>query len=51
LPTSLTTPGRHWLSDHVKYPYAGSNAIVHAEQLLELIQRMVAAELKIHWQS
>jgi hypothetical protein len=47
----LTAQGRHRLWDHVKYPYAGVNAIVHAEQLLELIQRMVAAELKIHWQS
>ena len=47
----LTTHGCHWLWDHVKYPYAGSNAIVDAEQLLELIQRMDADELTIHWQS
>ena len=46
----LTTQA-HWLWDHVKHPYAGANAIVHAEQLLELIQQMVATELKIHWQS
>ena len=47
----LTTQGLHWLWDHVKYPYVGSNAIVHAEHLLELIQRMDADELTIHWQS
>jgi hypothetical protein len=47
----LTVQGRRWLWDHVKYPYAGSSAIVQAEQLLALIQRMVAAELTIHWQS
>jgi hypothetical protein len=47
----LTTQGRHWLWDHVKYPYVGSNAIVDAEQLLELIQRIDADELTIHWQS
>ena len=48
---SLTTQGRHWLWDHFKYPYAGPNAIVHAEQLLELIQQMDADQLTIHWQS
>ena len=47
----LTIQGRHWLWDHVKYPYVGSNAIVDAEQLLVLIQRMDADELVIHWQS
>ena len=47
----LTRQGSHWLWDHVKYPYVGSNAIVHAEQLLELIQRMKVDELAIHWQS
>ena len=34
----LTIQGRHWLWDHVKYPYCGSNAIVDAERLLVLIQ-------------
>jgi hypothetical protein len=47
----LTIQGRRWLWNHVKYPYAGSNAIVDAEQLLELLQRMDADELTIHWQS
>jgi hypothetical protein len=47
----LPTHGRHWLWDHVKYPYVGSNAIVDAEQLLALLQRMEADELTIHWQS
>ena len=47
----ITTHGRHWLWDHVKYPYVGSNAIVDAEQLLALLQRMEADELTIHWQS
>jgi hypothetical protein len=47
----LTTQGRHRLWDHVKYPYAGSNAIVDAEQLLALLQRIEADELTIHWQS
>ena len=47
----LTIQGRRWLWNHVKYPYAGSNAIVDAEQLLELIQRVDADELTIHWQS
>jgi hypothetical protein len=47
----LTTHGRHWLWDHVKCPYSGSNAIVDAEQLLALIQRMDGDELTIHWQS
>ncbi len=47
----LTIQGRQWLWDHVKYPYSGSNAIVDAEQLLVLIQRMGADELAIHWQS
>jgi hypothetical protein len=35
----LTIQGRRWLWNHVKYPYAGSNAIVDAD------------ELTIHWQS
>ena len=48
---ALTTLVRRWLWDHVKYPYAGSNAIVHIKQLPELIQRMDADELTIHWQS
>jgi len=47
----VTTRGRRWLWDHVGYPYSGSNAIVDPEQLLELIQRMDADELTIHWQS
>ena len=47
----LTIQGRHWLWNHVKYPYSGSNAIVDAEQLLALIQQMDADELTIHWQS
>ena len=47
----LTIQGRHWLWDHVKYPYSGSNAIVDAEQLLLLIQQMDAHGLAIHWQS
>jgi hypothetical protein len=47
----LTTHGRHWLWDHVKYPYVGLNAIVDADQLLALLQRMDADELTIHWQS
>ena len=47
----LTIQGRRWLWNHVKYPYAGSNAIVEAEQLLELIQQVDADELTIHWQS
>ena len=53
LPTfgPVTTHGRHWLWDHVKYPYVGSNEIVDAEQLLALLQRMEADELTIHWQS
>jgi hypothetical protein len=34
---TLTIQGRHWLWNHVKYPYSGSNAIVDAEQLLLLI--------------
>jgi hypothetical protein len=33
----LTIQGRRWLWNHVKYPYAGSNAIVDAD------------ELTIHW--
>ena len=37
--------------DHVKYPYVGLNAIVDAEQLLALLQRMEADELTIRWQS
>jgi hypothetical protein len=47
----LTIHGRRWLWNHVKYPHAGSNAIVDAERLLELLQRMDADELTIHWQS
>jgi hypothetical protein len=47
----LTIQGRRWLWNHVKYPYAGANAIVDAEQLLELIQQVNADELTIHWQS
>jgi hypothetical protein len=47
----LTTQGRHWLWDHVKNPYVGLNAIVDADQLLALLQRMDADELTIHWQS
>ena len=47
----LTIQGRRWLWNHVKYPYVGSNAIVDAEQLLELIQQVNADELTIHWQS
>jgi hypothetical protein len=47
----LTIQGRHWLWNHVNYPYIGSNAVVGAEQLLALIQRMDTGELKIHWQS
>lgn len=47
----LTIQGRRWLWNHVKYPYAGSNAIVDPERLLELLQRMDADELTIHWQS
>ena len=47
----LTTQGRQWLWDNVRYPYSGSNAIVDAEQLLELIERMDADELTVHWQS
>jgi hypothetical protein len=47
----LTIHGRCWLWNHVKYPYAGSNAIVDAEQLLELLQRMDANQLTILWQS
>jgi hypothetical protein len=47
----LTIQGRRWLWNRVKYPYAGSNAVVDAEQLLELLQRMDADELTIHWQS
>ena len=47
----LTIQGRRWLWNHVKYPYAGSNAIVDAEHLLELIQQVNADELTIHWQS
>ena len=47
----LTKQGRHWLWDHVKYPYVGVNAIVQTEQLLDLIHRMDADELTIHWQS
>ena len=47
----LTAQGRHWLWDHVKYPYAGSNAIVDAEQLLVLIRQIDADQLAIHWQS
>jgi hypothetical protein len=46
-----TTQGRNWLWDQVKYAYVGINAIVQAEQLPELIQRMDADELRIHWQS
>jgi hypothetical protein len=34
-----------------QYPYSGSNAIVEAEQLLALLQRMGADELTVHWQS
>jgi hypothetical protein len=45
----LTIQGRHWLWDHVKYPDCGSSAIVDAERLLVLIQRMLADELAIHW--
>ena len=40
-----------WLWNHVKYPHAGSNAIVDAERLRELLQLMDADELTIHWQS
>jgi hypothetical protein len=40
----LTIHGRRWLWNHVKYPYAGSNAIVDAEQFLGLL----GAELTIH---
>jgi hypothetical protein len=47
----LPIQGRRWLWNHVKYPYAGSNAIVDAEQLLELIQRIDADELTTNWQS
>ena len=47
----LTIQGRHWLWDHVKYPYSGLSAIVDAEQLLVLIHRMAADELAIGWQS
>jgi hypothetical protein len=47
----LTTQGRHWLWDHVKYPYAGSNAIVSAEELFAVLQGMGAEEVTIHWQS
>jgi hypothetical protein len=47
----LTIQGRCWLWNHVKYPCVGSNAIVDAEQLLELIQQVNADELTIHWQS
>ena len=32
----LTIQGRRWLWNHVKYPYAESNAIVDADQLLAL---------------
>jgi len=46
----LTIHGRSWLWNHVKYPYAGST-IVDPERLLELLQRMDADELPIHWQS
>ena len=46
----LTIHGRHWLRDHVKYPYSGLNAIVDAKQLL-VIRRMNVDELAIHWQS
>jgi hypothetical protein len=35
----------------MKYPYVGSNAIVNAERLLALLQRINADELTIHWQS
>jgi hypothetical protein len=47
----LTTQGRHWLWDHVKCPYVGSNAIVDAEYLLALLQRTDTNKLTIHWQS
>ena len=47
----LTIQGRRWLWNHVKYPYAGSSAIVDAEQLLELIHQVNSDELTIHWQS
>jgi hypothetical protein len=43
----LTTQGRGWLWDHVKYPYAGSNAIVDAEKLLALLHRTDADKLTI----
>jgi hypothetical protein len=47
----LTIQGRRWLWNHVKYPYAGSNAIVDAEHLLTPIQGMDAQGLAIYWQS
>jgi hypothetical protein len=46
----LSTRGRHWLWDHVKYPYTGSNAMVEAEHLLTLIQGMDAQGLASYWQ-
>ena len=47
----LTIRGRHWLWDHVKYPYVGLDAIVETEQLLTLLQGIGAEEVTIHWQS
>lgn len=43
----LTIQGRRWLWNHVKYPYAGSNAIVDAEKLLALLHRTDADKLTI----
>jgi hypothetical protein len=47
----ITSRDRRWLWDHAKYPCAGSNAIVDAERLLALLQRIDADEETIHWQS
>jgi hypothetical protein len=47
----LTIQGRNWVWDNLKAArYVGSNAIVDAEALLPLIERMTADKLVLHWQ-
>lgn len=45
----LSREGRNWISDNVKGTRINSTAVLRSDELLAVLDAMVAAKLAVHW--